>query len=54
MCELLLHPNDTGHNATNRKAMGSIPSGIIEFFIDIIPATLWPWVYWASNNISWE
>jgi hypothetical protein len=32
------------HCATNRKAAGSIPDGVIGIFIDIIlPAALWPW-----------
>ena len=30
--------------ATNRKVAGSIPDGVMEFFIDIIlPIALWPW-----------
>ena len=30
--------------ATNRKVAGSIPAGVIGFFIDIIlPIALWPW-----------
>jgi len=30
--------------ATSQKATGSIPDGVIEFFIDIaIPTALWPW-----------
>ena len=30
--------------ATNRKVPGSIPVGLIGFFIDIIlPIALWPW-----------
>ena len=30
--------------ATNRKVAGSIPDGVIEFFIDIILLiALWPW-----------
>jgi hypothetical protein len=32
------------HYATNRKVAGSIPDGVIGFFIDIIhPTALWPW-----------
>jgi uncharacterized Fe-S cluster-containing radical SAM superfamily protein len=32
------------HSATNRKVAGSIPDGVLEFFIDIIlPGALWPW-----------
>jgi hypothetical protein len=32
------------HGATNRKVAGSIPDGVLEFFIDIIlPAALRPW-----------
>ena len=32
------------HCATSRKVAGSIPDGVIAFFIDIIlPAALWPW-----------
>jgi len=32
------------HSATSRKVAGSIPDGIIIFFIDInLPAALWPW-----------
>ena len=30
--------------ATNRKVAGSIPAGVIEFFVDkILPIALWPW-----------
>jgi len=30
--------------ATNRKVVGSIPDGVMEFFIDIIlPIALWLW-----------
>jgi hypothetical protein len=30
--------------ATNRKVAGSIPDGVMEFFIDIVlPIALWPW-----------
>jgi hypothetical protein len=30
--------------ATNRKVAGSIPDGVMEFFINIIlPIALWPW-----------
>jgi len=30
--------------ATNRKVAGSIPDGVMDFFIDIIlPIALWPW-----------
>ena len=33
-----------GHCAASRKVAGSIPDGILGFFIDIIlPAALWPW-----------
>jgi hypothetical protein len=32
------------HCATNQKVAGSIPDGVIEFFVDIFfPAALWPW-----------
>ena len=32
------------HFATNRKVDGSIPAGVIRFFIDkILPIALWPW-----------
>jgi hypothetical protein len=32
------------HYATNRNVAGSIPDGVIEFFLDIIVSVaLWPW-----------
>ena len=32
------------HCATSQKVAGSIPDGVIGFFfIDILPAALWPW-----------
>jgi hypothetical protein len=31
------------HCVTNWKVAGSIPDGVIEFLIDILPCALWPW-----------
>jgi hypothetical protein len=40
--DLLLLPNNTGHCAASLEVVGSIPDGVIGFFIHIIlPAVLW-------------
>ena len=43
-----------GHCSRSRRAADSIYGGALEFFIDILPAALWPWVDSASNSHEYQ